>query len=126
MVADQKSDDPLCKLHIQKQLRIYSIVMNASSIAKEFHFTPTTDYVYNFCKARKITFRTGSGIARTKGKNYEEFVMMCHIKKVTEFAFMYLSRAYKSQMVFTYRVAETGEIYLDRLAIDVREVIDNV
>jgi hypothetical protein len=102
--------------------------MSVPFIAERFRFEGTFDYLYDECYPRKISFKTEYGLAAAKNneEKYEEFTIMCHVKKNADFAFYYLSRAYVSHSVFVYRTDDTGAMFPQLLVSNVREVFDEI
>lgn len=101
--------------------------MSTSSFVNNYRFGGNTDYVYDRCSERRISFRTEFGIG--KKEIYKEWTLICQTKNMKEhiFTFFYLSRAYVPHSVFVYTTAGSlsGQLYPEIMAIDVREVVDD-
>lgn len=124
--ATKLSDDPLCKLDAQQKLRICSLVMSSSFFAKSYRVGGNTNYIFDRCREKRVSFRTEYG----KGKKeiYKEWMIICkgRRRKSLESVSFHLSRAYVSHTVIVYTTTSysPASLYPETITTDVRGLVD--
>lgn len=129
--------DPVCKLmspnfSINQSrrlcLEIFESAYFKNKELSKYSHTPWTNFD---CYKRRVSFRTEKAIKESAGKFYKEIVVPCELRlmsSVRHIAF-YVSRAYRRNEVFLYRVDTSNgveKMYLEGLINNVGVVDEPV
>ena len=126
-VVTSATEDPLCRLHKHRRIRVCSQIFNAYNFDKEVSFTPIAENVSDDCEMKRISFFEDDLEKEASGFTFEEWMVGCKVERIfSGYEFIYwLSRGYRSSEVFVYKYDfHSGKLVIDSLSVHVRLVYD--